>query len=40
MNMNIKFNTTEDLIIIFQSLKGKTKLHFYQKNSKYYDQMK
>ena len=35
---NKKYNTTEDMINKLRSLKGKTKLNFYQKINKYYDE--
>ena len=41
MNMvNTNYNTTEDMIIKLQSLKGKTKLKFYKNISNYYKEMK
>ena len=33
-------NTTEDMIANLQSLKGKTKLNFYENSSNYYDEIK
>ena len=41
MNMiNIKYNSTEDMINKLQSLKGKTKIGFYKNISNYYNEMK
>ena len=41
MNMvNTNFNSTEDMISNLQSLKGKTKLKFYNDISNYYKEMK
>ena len=40
MNMvNTKYNSTEDMIVELQQLKGKTKLKFYKNISNYYDNM-
>ena len=38
--MNIKFESTEDMINELQQLKGKSKLKYHQKISNYYDEMK
>ena len=38
--VNTTYNSTEDMIIKLQSLKGKTKLKFYKKISNYYIEMK
>ena len=41
MNMiNTNYNSTEDMIIKLQSLKGKTKLKFYKNISNYYTKRK
>ena len=37
---NTMYNSTEDMINKLQSLKGKTKLKFYENLSNYYDEMK
>ena len=37
---NTNYNTTEDMINNLQTLKGKTKLKFYENISNYYDEMK
>ena len=37
---NSKYNSTENMIIKVQHLKGKTKLKFYRNISNYYDNMK
>ena len=37
---NTTYNSTQDMIINLQQLKGKTKLEFYEKTSNYYDEMK
>ena len=37
---NTNYNTTEDMINKLQSLKGKTKLKFYENISNYYIEMK
>ena len=36
---NTTFNSTQDMIIKIQSLKGKTKLNFYQNINFHYDEM-
>ena len=38
--INTTYNTTEDMSNKLKSLKRKTKLKFYKKSSKYYDNMK
>ena len=38
--VNTTYNSTEDMIIKLQSLKGKTKLRFYKNISNYYIKMK
>ena len=38
--VNTKYNTTEDMIIKLQSLKGKTKLKLYKNIGNYYKEMK
>ena len=41
MNMvNTTYNSTDDMIIKLQELKGKTKLKFYKNISKFYNEMK
>ena len=37
--INTTYNTTEDMIIKLQELKGKTKLKFYNNISSYFDNM-
>ena len=37
--VNTTYNSTKDTIDKLQTLKGKTKLNFYQKISNYYDEM-
>ena len=38
--VNSTYKSTEDIIIKFEELKGKTKLKFYENISNYYDEMK
>ena len=38
--VNTKYNTTQDMSKNLQSLKGKTKVKFYQNVSNRYDEMK
>ena len=38
--VNTNYNSSEDMINKLQSLKGKTKLKFYNNLSKYYNEMK
>ena len=38
--VNTNYNSTEDMIIKLQELKGKTKLKFYKNISNYYTEMK